>query len=316
MDYVQQMNGGMQPKEMKRVFARIGLATGLFIFIQQLLVIALTAVVSVVAPQLMNNGWFTWVMNYGALYLVSFPIFLLVIKPLHNYTGGPEQLKKPGVGGMVLLLCACIGIVLGFNMLSMLVSQLFVVIRGTGINNPLAEITQNSNPWVNYLFVGVIAPVMEEIIFRGLLYKKLIVFGGKAYIIFSALMFGMMHPNIYQFIYATILGVIFATVRYFTGKLHYTIILHLVINGLFGGGTPLMIQYLGQTFVAIYSVVAMVVGFVGLVLGIVWFAKKRHTLVFAPPQVQLPSKSLMFLNPGFLFYAIFTAALVVLGLVL
>ena len=55
-------------------------------------------------------------------------------------------------------------------------------------------------------------------------------YGEKTAVVFSALLFGLYHGNIQQFFYAFGLGLIFGFIYVRTGKVRYTIFLHMIIN--------------------------------------------------------------------------------------
>lgn len=91
----------------------------------------------------------------------------------------------------------------------------------------------SSNPlWLNVLFVAFIPAVCEEYLFRGLLfhgYKKRNPF--KA-MLMSSLLFGLIHMNVNQFIYAFVMGFILCMLVYATGTVLSSMIAHLTFNGI------------------------------------------------------------------------------------
>lgn len=61
------------------------------------------------------------------------------------------------------------------------------------------------------IIFGLIVPIAEELVFRGVLYNRIKrSFGVELAIVLSALIFGLYHGNIVQFLYATILGLVMA----------------------------------------------------------------------------------------------------------
>ena len=74
-----------------------------------------------------------------------------------------------------------------------------------------ANVIYNSEPWLMYLCTVIMAPIMEELMFRGIIYRRF-----RTYCIFSlamllsAVYFGIYHMNLLQFIYATLIGLLFA----------------------------------------------------------------------------------------------------------
>lgn len=90
-----------------------------------------------------------------------------------------------------------------------------------------------SNPlWLNVLFIAFIPAVCEEYLFRGLLfhgYKKRNPF--KA-MLMSSFLFGLIHMNVNQFVYAFVMGCILCMLVYATGTVLSSMISHFVFNGI------------------------------------------------------------------------------------
>lgn len=90
-----------------------------------------------------------------------------------------------------------------------------------------------SNPlWLNILFIALIPAVCEEYLFRGLLfhgYKRRNPF--KA-MLMSSLLFGLIHMNVNQFVYAFVMGFILCMLVYATGTVLSSMIAHFIFNGI------------------------------------------------------------------------------------
>jgi membrane protease YdiL (CAAX protease family) len=82
-----------------------------------------------------------------------------------------------------------------------------------------------------FVAVAIIAPLLEELLFRGLLQKSL---SHKmpvwAAIAISALVFGAMHMDFYAMPPLVMMGAIFGVIYHLTGSLRVTILLHVVNN--------------------------------------------------------------------------------------
>ncbi|MDU4882557.1 CPBP family intramembrane glutamic endopeptidase [uncultured Clostridium sp.] len=77
----------------------------------------------------------------------------------------------------------------------------------------------------------IIAPIFEEVLYRGILLKGLInKYDSKIAIVYSALIFGIAHLNIPQGINAFLLGLILGTVFYYTRSIYLCMIMHFVNN--------------------------------------------------------------------------------------
>lgn len=88
-----------------------------------------------------------------------------------------------------------------------------------------------SQPVVMFIMIVVTAPLMEELLFRGVLLSGLeATYGPKLGIFFSAVLFGAIHLNWHQFLTATVIGLIYGWVALETKSVRYTIILHALNN--------------------------------------------------------------------------------------
>lgn len=302
----------MEIREIKRTFSRIGLALALFMGIAQGSSFALGLAVSRVAPHLAETGWFLWVLSYGPLYLIAFPLFFVTMNHLPTMGEGLVERQKLSVEQMVKMVIISIGIIYPLNLLTLLFSFIVEMIRGKGLTNPLQEIALASNPWIMLLFAVIIAPIMEEIIFRRMLYNKLIGLGGKVYVLFSAFVFALFHANLYQMFYAFALGVLFAGITYYTGTIRYSIILHMVINFIGSGAGTLLLTYGSEGIVGIWGLLILSMVIVGINMGVKWMKQHRSEVNFGPTPYPV-SASTALINPGMLLYMGIISALIVLS---
>ncbi|MBT3209013.1 MAG: CPBP family intramembrane metalloprotease [Bacteroidetes bacterium] len=89
----------------------------------------------------------------------------------------------------------------------------------------------NQNGVFSFIAIVIAAPVLEELIFRGIILDGLL----KKYspvksIIISSLLFGIVHLNPWQFLGAFIFGIFSGWIYYRTNKLILTIIMHFANN--------------------------------------------------------------------------------------
>ena len=91
--------------------------------------------------------------------------------------------------------------------------------------------------WLLFLTVGILAPIAEELIFRGLVFRRMKDFMKPwMAIVLSGLLFGIYHGNMIQFLYASLMGILLAVIYHRTGTLWTSILAHVVANlwSLFG----------------------------------------------------------------------------------
>lgn len=82
--------------------------------------------------------------------------------------------------------------------------------------------------------LAVLAPLLEEVLFRGAIQGVLMRYFGRPWpaIIVSALVFGVFHWNPIQVVYATLLGIVLGWIYYRTGSLMSVIVGHVLNNTL------------------------------------------------------------------------------------
>ena len=95
----------------------------------------------------------------------------------------------------------------------------------------MTKFLMNTNIVLAILGVGIIGPIIEEIIFRGLIFKELKnVMPVPAVIIVQGVLFGIYHFNLIQFIYATFIGIMLGAIYVLTKNLWVPIFIHMVNN--------------------------------------------------------------------------------------
>ena len=162
-------------------------------------------------------------------YIIGLPLLLLLSFKMDKKA--PEK-NKFGFGRFIvcfLLLAGSTGVL---NIVGLLVHVGVLNIFGRSLmdNMGIGGIMMNSNPFWRILTVGILAPIVEEFIFRKFLIDRTYKYGEWVAIITSALMFGLFHGNFSQFFFATVMGGIMAYVYIRTGKVWITIIYHMIIN--------------------------------------------------------------------------------------
>ena len=83
------------------------------------------------------------------------------------------------------------------------------------------------------LYAGFFGPIAEEIIFRGLLQTPLKKFGRFTAIVMTAILFGVMHMNLVQTLFAMGVGLVLGYVRD-KYSITWAMLLHIINNALFG----------------------------------------------------------------------------------
>lgn len=98
------------------------------------------------------------------------------------------------------------------------------------INETVSGITSGNTVLVSVLAVALLPAVCEEVAYRGVFYSEYSKISPKKAILLSGLMFGMLHMNLNQFVYAAVMGMVFALIVEATDSILSTMIVHLLSN--------------------------------------------------------------------------------------
>ena len=215
---------------MKKTYSKYALAAALFLVAATIVQLFNGLVLSNLLPdRITQSGAFSFLNIIIPEYFIGFPILFLIVRKMEK---NPPEKKAFGFGRSIVsfLMCAGamgIGMVVG-TLLNFALTLPFGV--DAGDTNTLANLMQGSDPFWRILTVGILAPIVEECVFRKFLIDRTVKYGEWVAILTSSLMFGLFHGNFSQFFYATLLGGIFAYVYIRTGKIWITILFHMIIN--------------------------------------------------------------------------------------
>ena len=150
---------------------------------------------------------------------------------------------------------AIIGIALNFITVAVLISLPESIVAGYAESS---SSLMNQNVVIAMLSNVIAAPVIEEIIFRGLIFDRLKKgMPGVLAAVISSLLFGLAHGQILWICYASVLGMVLCYVFYKTGSIYTSIAMHLALNL-----TSTVFSYTG---VDASSTVVIVLGGIGIV---------------------------------------------------
>ena len=187
--------------------------------------------------------------HYGSfIILESMLMFLCLFAWLYSARQSTWQtVKKDTLSLQQLLIAiplalAMLGIVnlyiIGFQFLSeqfpLLKNTLDEYIRTSSI----AQTSTGFEAAGYYIGVGILIPVIEELIFRGIILGEFLsTMNADAAVFLSALVFGTMHMQPVQIGYALVCGLILGYVYLYSNSLYLSIMIHILFN-LLGGIAP------------------------------------------------------------------------------
>ena len=156
--------------------------------------------------------------------LIPALVYVIVLKP--NTVGDVNM-------SVVSPITTTLTVVLTFLImpLVMFINGVTSLFAENSVDNVLNTIV-NSNPlWLNLVIIALLPAVVEEFIFRGLIFNGYKRRNPLMAILLSAMLFGLIHMNLNQFSYAFVIGIIFGLMAYATGSLLPSIMAHFIING-------------------------------------------------------------------------------------
>lgn len=312
----QQMNNAMDYATVKRkgfwVFNRLGMAFIIFMASQIVLPSLVYKLFLVIAPDLAESGFFAMPLVYVCMYLIGLPLMLRTLRgiPDNTVTYAQREPKKLSLLTMLALYPLTFAIMSIFSILMNLVEQLIIGKSGTVTLTDI--VNANENAWIPFVFGVIVAPIMEELVFRRMTYKKVSGYGVGTYLVWTSIVFGLFHGNFGQAVYTSLIGVLFAVIMYQTGSVRYSIILHILLNLTAGVGMGSIILRSGnQTATIIYSCYTMALTVIGIIIGIVMLARKDSILKIGSIKDKLLSYKAALLNPGTIIYIVICIGLII-----
>lgn len=237
------------------------------------------------------------VATYVGMYCIAFPLGLLLLRriPREKEQSSENKLNKINWKLSLLMFPAGYTLMVGINVL-MTLFQTYVI--GKSGSADLSKLTSNQSTAGLMLFiVVVIAPTMEEIIFRYLPFRKASGLGILPYVLWSAVTFGLFHLNFGQTLYATGMGILLGLAMAKTRNIFNGIITHILIN-FCGMGLSSLLP------INIYSIVVVVLLVAGLVCGVILIKTKMLVIHDEADRPKNAPLSPVFLNAGTIVYSL------------
>lgn len=172
------------------------------------------------------------VMQVGVLLI--FPIIMYKLMNKKTYKATFENFNYHKVSIKVVLIAIGLGVVIYF--LNVFVSSFFyAILTSVGYESPYSGTTGAVNGWtlvLGLIFTAILPAICEENINRGMLLNGTRGLGIKKCVLLNGLMFGLLHLNIEQFFYATLIGCFLGFIVFVTDSIYPCMIIHFMNNGI------------------------------------------------------------------------------------
>ncbi len=300
--------GTADPRTARMCFSRIGLAYTLFFGIGMVS----EFLAAFLLREYMDGPWGGTAMMVSMLsmYPLAVPAAWLMMRTVP--ARGPVGTKPAGGPRFWCILVISIGSMFLGNLIGQLLMVFVSLLTGRSMVNGVQELIMNMEIWQVFLAAVVAAPAVEEFLFRKLLLDRIVPYGQLLAVLLSGTLFGLAHGNFYQFFYAFALGVIFAYVYLRTGRIRYTIALHMLINFI-GSIVPMaMLQYMESNELAGALMVYgnLFAEFLCLIAGVILLIVYRRQVYFKRTAWQIPANrwpAIVFGNVGMILFLIYCA---------
>ncbi len=213
--------------EYKKIFSRIGFNYLLLALIPILFQIIIVNVIALLDIRIINNVNSQIIISSACNYILVLPIFIYLMRKIESTDIDKERLPIKS-----LLKYCCIALTMMWigNLVGLGITALIGHTMTTKVINPIEQLINSTNIYINIIIISIVAPIFEEILFRKFLIDRTIKYGAKLSILLSALLFALFHGNLSQFFYAFLIGAFFAYIYIKTGKIIYSIMLHAFVN--------------------------------------------------------------------------------------
>lgn len=194
------------------------------LIISGVILTAVSVVYAIGLQELEGSSYNFWLNVASALSTVGAFIICYGIWHKKIQFHSTKEIDKLSIVPMVILAAA---IAIGMNG----VLTLTELYRFSPTFQRVSEMQFDTPVWLGIISYGILAPLGEEIVFRGVVYGQLRKVLKVPYaVVLSGLAFGLFHGNLVQAVYATVIGCLLALVYEWYGTIAAPMLFHSVAN--------------------------------------------------------------------------------------
>ena len=137
-------------------------------------------------------------------------------------------------------------------------------------DNGLAENVFSSITFSNIFFLCILPAIIEEVVFRGVFLKKLLYkFSPIKAMIYSSLVYSILHLDINSVLPQLLLGIILCLISFSTNSVIVAMISHFCYNFIIVAFENQVLQYLSNNII-----IAFLISLIALIVGVAYFRNK------------------------------------------
>lgn len=210
----------------------------------------------VLIDEVMNGMTVTSGWGYLLAIAVGLTILLIWKKPSFFRNELLKRGRPMGVGSFFVILCLFMSAQL-VAQIGLMVMDLILGIWGLSMSSFMESAGASTDSFSMLLYVGLGAPVFEEILFRGLVMRSLEPYGKRMSILVSALLFGFYHGNPVQTPYAFMVGLVLGYVA-MEYNMIWAMVLHMFNNLIFADSFTRLLYCLPPVWAEVISYGVMI----------------------------------------------------------
>jgi len=258
-------------KACRKAVGRIGLAMTIGLVASQGTCLALVLWLEGFAPASLDNPWVSITVSTLPIYLLCIPIVYLLVRRLP--AAFPLEVKRVGFGATAAFGAATYALFYIAQVITLSGIEMLSFLTERDYNNALEQVMDSSSA-ATFLVVGLLGPIMEELLFRGIILRRLLPYGRVFAIVGSAVMFSLFHANFFQMGYAFATGLALAYMTVRTGSMVHAVVMHVLFNS-YSNLLAFMLEK-NETIATAGSALIMVAAIVGIVV----LVTKRKTIAY------------------------------------
>jgi CAAX amino terminal protease family. len=330
----------MDFKEIRKKYSWVGFCFFIFGLATELSSIAMKLCLGEHLKSLRENSWAVYGLGLAPIWIVGFPICVLLASRAPSVKPEEHEIK---LKYMIQFYIIIYFLMMSANILGTILISITESSLGITIENSTIELIQKQKLLPSFIFTVILGPICEEMAYRKVLIDKLGQYNKRYAILLSGIMFGLFHTNLHQFFYATMIGFVFAYIYSISGRIRYSIILHMTFNFINGFIPMMLIKHMdieaieelsGQStsdpevmeklmeFVSnpafalflLYMFVLFVVWIAGLILFIMNVKRMRVNDTNSPLPIGT-GRSVAFINVGMILFTVLMVVITIIEIV-
>ena len=226
------------------------------------------------------------------MFLFVIPIISFILRKLPTEA---KEKKTASFHYVFILIIISLGIICLVN---------FLRIAFFGFRQNVIVQPQNFSIYILLSCIG--AAISEEIIFRKIIFERIRPYGDKEAIVVSALAFGLCHMNLWSFLFAFLLGLIWGNITVKTNSIKYSCIIHIANNIIMVNILPYVGIFIKKPEIIINAICVFLI-----LLGTLLLLIERKSIIFIDKTVNGIGIKQIFKNIGMASFLIISIIVIV-----